>query len=111
MRSIEELEKRRDNLKNLQDEMAAKLRVHPNDYGVRVWWGFLIVGFLVGWMRSHDVGTTMLYGILFSMAGMFFCIFVLDSAEVQSKVAILIGERFGMRRISNWLYKRALTIR
>jgi hypothetical protein len=31
-----------------------------------------------------------LYGFAFWIAGMFFCIFALDSAEVQSKIAIFL---------------------
>jgi hypothetical protein len=48
--------------------------------------------------------------LAFWIAGMFFCIFAVDSAEVQSKIAIFLN-RVGVRRISKWLYIRSLTIR
>ena len=108
---IESLEKRRDSLQDLQKMMAAKMNARPHDLGIRAWWGFIIIGLLVGWMRSSDVWSTLLYGLAFSIAGMFFCIFAIDSAEVQSKIAILLHHRLAERRISAWLMHRALTIR
>jgi hypothetical protein len=107
---IERLEVRRDELLRLQEMMTAKLKACPNDYGLRAWWGFAIIGLLVGWFRSSDVWSILLYGLAFWIAGMFFCIFVLDSAEVQSKIAIFL-HRLGEDRVSKWLYHRALMIR
>lgn len=111
MAEIESLEKRRNDLQNLQEVMAAKMKIRPHDFGVRVWWGFIIIGFLIGWMRSPGLWSVMLYGLAFWIAGMFFCIFAIDSAEVQSKIAIFLYHRLREKRISNWLYHRALTIR
>jgi len=104
------LEQRRDELESLQEAIAAKRAVCPNDYGVRVWWGFVLIGILVGWMRSGVIASILLYGAAFWIVGMFFCIFAVDSAEVQSKVAVFLNRR-GMRRVATWLYTRALTIR
>ncbi len=107
---IDRLEAERDELRDLTLVMKAKIEARPNDYGVRVWWGFLIVGPLVGWIRYSDLETMLLYGLAFGIAGMFFCIFAIDSAEVQSRIAIFVG-RLNMNRLSEWLYNRALTIR
>ena len=79
MAAIEALEKRRDNLQDLQEAMATKTKASPHDYGTRAWWGFVIVGLLVGWMRSPDVWSLLLYGFAFWIAGMFFCIFAIHS--------------------------------
>ena len=76
--------------------MKEKLNAAPNDIGVRAWWGFLIIGLLIGLMRERDVWSIFLYGVAFWVAGLFFCIFALDSAEVQSRIAIFLnklGER------------------
>jgi hypothetical protein len=110
MADIEGREKRHDDLENLQEMMTAKLKARPHDYGIRTWWGFVILGLLVGWMRSPSISQILLYGLAFWIAGMFFCIFAVDSAEVQSKIAIFLN-RVGVRRISKWLYIRSLTIR
>ena len=110
MANIEDLEKRRIELENLQQLMSEKLKGRPHDFGIRVWWGFLILGLLVGWIRSSDLWTMLRYGFAFWVAGLFFCIFALDSAEVESKVAIFLYRRLGERRISHWLYARALTV-
>lgn len=107
---IERLEAQRDELVRVQEAMKAKLKARPNDYGTRTWWGFVIIGLLVGWMRASGVWAILSYGLVFWIAGMFFCIFALDSAEVQSKIAIILN-RLGENRISKWLYQRALTIR
>jgi hypothetical protein len=111
MAQIEALEERRDNVEALQQMMAAKRNAHPHDFGIRVWWGFVIIGLLVGWMRSSDLRAIPLYGLAFWIAGMFFSIFALDSAEVQSKIAIFLYHSLRERHISEWLYHRALTIR
>jgi hypothetical protein len=86
MATIEPVEHRRQIVENLQRTMAAKLKAHPNDYGKKAWWGFVIIGLLVGWMRSPDGATILVYGLAFSIAGVFFAVFGIDSAEVQSKV-------------------------
>ena len=107
---IERLAARRDELLRLQEMMTAKLKACPNDYGVRAWWGFVIIGLLVGWIRSSHVWSILLYGLAFWSAGMFFCVFALESVEVQSRIAIFL-RKLGEDRISTWLYHRALTIR
>jgi hypothetical protein len=71
MADIEDLEKRRDDLENLREMITAKLKARPNDYGIRTWWGFVIVGLLVGWMRSPSAWQILLYGLAFWIAGMF----------------------------------------
>ena len=109
MAEIEALEGRRDSLEGLQQMMTAKMKVRPNDFGIPVWWGFVIVGLLVGWMRSRDVWSILLYGLASWTAGMFFCIFAIHSAVVQSKIAIFLYHRFGETHFSEWLYHRALT--
>jgi hypothetical protein len=109
-KEIESLEARRDELLRLQEAITAKLKARPNDYGVRAWWGFVIVGLLVGGLRAFDVQSILLYGFVFWIAGMFFSVFALDSAEVQSKIAIFL-HKLGERRISKWLANRALTTR
>ena len=111
MADIEALEKKQDDLKNFQELMSAKMKARPHDYGTRAWWGFVIIGLLIGWMRSSSLFSVLLHGLGFLVAGMFFSIFVLESAEVQSKLAIFLFHRFGEKRVSNWLYNRALTIR
>jgi len=111
MASIEDLEKRRIELEKLREVISAKLKNRPHDFGIRAWWGFLILGLLVGWIRSSDLWTMLRHGFAFWVAGMFFCIFALDSVEVESKIAIFLYRRLGERRISHWLYARALTIR
>jgi hypothetical protein len=111
MTEIESLEKRRDYLSKAQAAMSPKLKANPHDFGVRVWWGFVIIGVLVGWMRGLTFRYMAVFGFVFWIAGLFFCIFALDSAEVQSKLAIFLSHRLGARRISLWLYKRALMIR
>lgn len=107
---IKRLEARRDELLRLQEGMKAKMKARPNDFGARAWWGFIIIGVLIGWMRASDVWSVLWYGVAFWIAGMFFSVFALDSAEVQSRIAIFL-HRLGERRVSNWLYQRALTIR
>ena len=111
MPEIEALEKRRDNLQNLEVMMVTKMKARPHDFGIRVWWGFVIIGLLVGWIRSSDIWSILVYGAAFWIAGMFLCILALDSAEVQSKIAIVLYHKLGERRVSEWLYRRALTIR
>jgi hypothetical protein len=111
MAEIERLEEHQDRHEVLMEMMTAKLKARPHDYGVKVWWGFLAVGILVGWLRSRDVWSALiLYGLAFGAAGLFFCIFAIDSAEFQSTIAIFLN-RIGVKRISRWLYRRALTIR
>lgn len=107
---MKSLEARRTELLSLQEAMAAKSKARPNDFGVRAWWAFVIIGLLIGWMRAATVWSILLCGLAFWVAGIFFCVFVLDSAEVQSKIAISL-HRLGEGRISKWLYQRALTIR
>ncbi len=107
---IERLESQRDELLRLQETITAKLKARPNDYGTRAWWAFVIIGLLVGWIRASSVWSTLLFGLVFWIAGMFFCVFALNSAEVQSKIAIFL-QRLGENRISKWLYQRAFTIR
>jgi len=107
---LERLTARRDELSKLQEAMAAKMKSRSNDYGIRTWWCFVIVGLLTGWLRARGVLAILQHGIVFWIAGLFFCIFALDSAEVHSKVAIFLY-RIGEKRISGWLYQRALTIR
>jgi hypothetical protein len=104
---IERLEAQRDELLRLQVAMTAKLKARPNDYGTRVWWGFVIIGLLVGWIRASSFWSILVYGWVFWIVGMFFCIFALDSAEVQSKIAISL-HKLGEVPISKWLYQRAL---
>ncbi len=111
MAELEALEERRDNLQNLQGVVAAKMKARPHDFGIRAWWVFVIIGMLVGWMRPSDVWSILLYGLGFWTAGMFFCIFAIDSAEVQSKIAIFLHHKLHMKSIAHWLYNRALTIR
>jgi hypothetical protein len=111
MAEIETLEKRRDNLQHLQGTMVEKMKACPHDFGIRAWWGFVIIGLLVGWMRTSDVWSILVYGLAFWFAGMFFCIFAIDSAEVQSKIAIFLYHKLHMKGVANWLYNRALTIR
>ena len=111
MAKIESFEKERDELENLRTVMSAKIKARSHDFGIRAWWGFVIIGLLVGWIRSSDLWSMALYGFAFWVAGMFFCIFALDSAAVQSSIAIFLHHRLGEKRISNWLYSRALTIR
>ena len=110
MAQIEALEERREKLEHLDEKMAAKMKACPNDYGVRVWWGFVIIGLLIGWMRSPDIGSILLNAGAFWIAGAFFCIFAVDSAEVQSRIAIFL-QKLRVNQVSEWLYKRALTIR
>lgn len=109
-REIDSLERRRNDLLRLQELMTAKLKARPNDFGVRTCWGFMIVGGLIGWMRTSGLWSTVLYGLAFWIAGMLFAIFALDSAAVQSKIAISLY-KLGEGRISKWLMDRALTIR
>jgi len=106
----ESLDADKAKLVRLKETMAAKLKARPNDFGIRVWWGFVIIGLLVGWVRAANIWSTLLCGVAFWIAGMFFCVFALDSAEVQSKIAIFL-HKLGEGRISKWLYQRALTIR
>ncbi len=107
---LERLQAQRDSLLRLREVITAKLKARPNDYGTRVWWAFVISGLLLGWIRIANIWSILLYGLVFWIAGMFFCVFALDSAEVQSKIAIAL-HRFGEKRVSNWLYERALTVR
>jgi hypothetical protein len=108
MTEIEALEKRRDNLEDLGTAIAARLNSDPHDFGSRVWWGFIIIGLLVGWMRSSDIWSIVLHGLAFFIAGMFFCIFAIESSAVQSWIAILVHKGVGDNRLSYWLYSRAL---
>ena len=107
---LERLLARREELLQLQVAMKKKLEAHPLDYGIRAWWGFVIIGLLVGWLRAATIASVLRYGFVFWIAGMFFSIFALDSAEVQSKIAIVLN-KLGARRIADWLYQRALAIR
>jgi hypothetical protein len=111
MAEIEALEKRRDNLQNLQEMMAAKMKIRPHDYRIHVWWGFAILGIMVGWIRSSSILITLLHGFAFWLAGTLICVFALDSAEVQSTLAIFLHRRLHMAGLANWLYNRAVTIR
>jgi hypothetical protein len=72
--------------------------------------GFVIIGLLVEWIRAANVWSIPLYGLAFWIAGMFFSVFAIDSAEVQSKIALFL-HKLGEGHISKWLYTRALTIR
>lgn len=107
---VQSLIKRRDELVKLKEAMDAKLKARPHDYGVRVWWVFILVGTAIGWLWVHAVWAGVLAAAAFWIAGLFFSVLILDSAEVQSRVAILL-HRLGMRKLSQWLYARALTIR
>src|SRR5215469_9629266 len=81
---IESLEKRRDDLSKAQAAMSAKLKANPHDFGVRVWWGFVIIGVLVGWMRGATLRYMAVFGFVFWIAGLFFCIFALDKLSASS---------------------------
>jgi hypothetical protein len=96
--SEESLLARRDELLRLQQAMVEKLKAHPHDYGVRIWWGFVIIGLLVGWIRIASIGSVLRYGFAFWVAGMLFSVFALGSAEVQSKLAIAL-KKIGARHI------------
>ena len=61
--------------------------------------------------QYSDISSVLVYGLVFWIAGMFFCIFAIASAEVQSKIAIFLYRKLRMKRVANWLYNRALTIR
>jgi hypothetical protein len=99
-----------DNIERLQEMITAKLKARPNDLGFKVSWGFLVVGPLVGWLKSSDFALTLLHGLAFWVAGLLFSILILDSAFVQSVTGICLG-KIGLRAISNWLSWRSLTIR
>ena len=107
---IEVLEKKQEDVLYVQTMMAAKRKAHPNDYGVRVWWGFVIVGLLVGWMDSPKVGSILSFGVTFWLGGMLFCVFALDSAEVQGRIALFLYHKLNMKKAAGWLYDRAITI-
>jgi len=110
MVEIEVLEKKQEDLLYILTMMAAKRKAHPHDYGVRVWWGFVIVGLLVGWMDSPKVGSILSFGVTFWLGGMLFCVFALDSAEVQGNIALFLYHKLNMKRTALWLYNRAVTI-
>jgi len=111
MREIEELERRKDDLLNFKAAMDVRLNSHPRDFGVQVCMGSLIIGILVGWVRSSTIFLILVHGLAFFTGGIMFCIFALGSAEVQSKISILLYRGVGDNRISYWLYRRALSIR
>ncbi|MCC6862552.1 MAG: hypothetical protein IT158_28515 [Bryobacterales bacterium] len=111
MAKVEHLESERDGLKSLEGMIAAKLAARPRDYGVRAWWGFVILGASIGWVRSAELLTSVLYGLASSSIGVLFAIFVLDSAEVQARVGIFLCNRMRMEGVGKWLYRRSLTIR
>ncbi len=106
----EQFRARRDELLRLQAAMTETLKARPHDYGIRAWWGFVAIGILVGFLRRGSVETVFGYGFAFWIAGLCFSVFVLDSAEVQSKAAI-VANKFGARRVASWLYQRALSVR
>ncbi len=110
MIEIETIEKQRDDLLYILTMMAAKRKALPHDYGVRVWWGFVIVGLLVGWMDSPKVGSILSFGVIFWIGGMLCCVFALDSAEVQGNIALFLYHKLNMKKTALWLYNRAITI-
>ncbi len=110
MREIEKTEDDLDKTRTLRDMMIKKLQAHPNDYGRHAMWGFPIIGLLVGWLRSQNLISILVHAVVFSIAGLLFALFALDSADVQSRTAILLS-RLGLNRIPHWLYQRALTLR
>jgi hypothetical protein len=99
-----------ENLQAVGRLSMEKRKRHPNDYGTRAWWGFIIMGLLVGWIRSTDPATILLYGFAFCVAGLLFAIFALDSMYVQSVVAIFLYKRLRLTWLGHKLYERALTI-
>ena len=107
---IEVLEKKQKDLLYVLTMMAAKRKANPHDYGVRVWWGFVIVGLLIGWMDSPKVGSILSFGVTFWLGGMLFCVFALDSPEVQGNIALFLYHKLNMKRTALWLYNRAITI-
>lgn len=104
---VKNLVERRNELLRLQEAMAAKLKARPHDYGIKAWWGFVIIGILVGWIQAATIGSILRYAIAFWIAGMCFAVFALDSAEAESKIAIVLN-KLGARRLAAWLYQRAL---
>jgi hypothetical protein len=64
MTEIESLEKRRDDLSKAQAAMPAKLKANPHDFGVRTWWGFVIIGVLVGWIRGVNLRFMAVFGFV-----------------------------------------------
>lgn len=105
------LVERRDGLDDAEALLSEKLKPNPHDFGILVWSSLTVVGLVVAWLRSPKFWSFVLYGVAFWAVGLLFCVFVLDSAEVQSRVAIFLYHRLREKRISNWLYHRALTIR
>jgi hypothetical protein len=66
---IEDPEEKREILESLGNMIEAKSRARPHDYGVQVWYGFVVIGLLVGWIRSPDIKTILQYGLAFWLAG------------------------------------------
>src|SRR6266567_4877509 len=102
MTQVEPLEATVQTDQDLADAIEAKLKACPNDYGFKVPCGFLMVGGLIGWIRS-GVWSVVPYGIVFCIAGLLFSIFAMDSAIVQATVAIRL-HRLRFKGIAHWLY-------
>jgi hypothetical protein len=110
MAQVEALEAKIEALEAVRDAVQRKTQARPHDYGFRVPLGFLIVGGLIGWLRNSTLWSIVACAIASWIVGMLFSIFVMDSANVQSIAAINLN-RIGFKRIANWLYNRALTVR
>jgi hypothetical protein len=110
MANVEPLEEEMRNLENLKRLMEASMAAHPHDQGFQVLYGGLVLGAVIGWLRSKTIEDALVDGVLGGLAALFCSIFVLDSPYVQSVLGIS-ANRIGLKQLGHWLYSRSLGFR
>jgi hypothetical protein len=110
MAHVEPIEEEMRNVENLKRLIEASMAAHPHDQGFRVAYAGLVIGAVIGWIRTKAIESVLLDGIMGGLAGVFCSILFLDSPHVQS-VSGIAANRIGLKRLGHWLYSRSLGFR
>jgi len=70
-------------------------------------WGLIIVGLAAGWDPAPAFLPVLLYGLRFWILKLLVCIFALDSAEAQSRIAIFLNGRLPVKLLHNHAFAHA----
>jgi len=104
---LDEFEQKNDALESLEYALQHYKAAHPHDYGFTVAVGFMIVGGLLGFLRSPGIGSVLFSGVVSWIAGLLFSIFVMNSAAVQIRIGFKL-EGTVLTRLGRWLIYHAL---
>jgi hypothetical protein len=110
MQELEQLEQKIELHTKMSDIIAARIKEQPYDFGWPIWIVMTIGGLILGWFRSNNYVTSLVWGFASFSLGFYVCVFVLNSRTVQSHVALFMYHKLHINKLSKWLYARGLGI-